>query len=349
MDKGSAPLVVRCGAMGDMVLVLSLVEALHRRFGTRVDVISSGGWTRPLLERQPAVGQVFLLGSRKTPYLFSAEQRALVAQLRERGTGPAWIADRGDFAPRLLRRAGVGDAWQLQVARDCPWQDGETYCDRFVRFARMSPRAAMDAPAIDAARLADLRVPPLHVLPQWREDVAQWLRSLDLDGPPLYLVQAGNKRTMRWWAPRRRTSNTKYWPEENWAQVIATMLAGNPAAHVILLGVPSEAALNDRIVQVAGSPRVHNAANALPMPRLLALQERAAGMVSVDTGPAHSGAALGCPLVVLFGEADAVRYAPRSPSGRVEILVRPDGATGVAGITVDAVRAAWQRLQQRPA
>ena len=29
------PLVVRFGAMGDMVIVLGLIEALHRRFGIR--------------------------------------------------------------------------------------------------------------------------------------------------------------------------------------------------------------------------------------------------------------------------------------------------------------------------
>lgn len=348
MVTGTAPLVVRCGAMGDMVLVLSLVEALHRRFGSRVDVISSGGWTRPLLERQAGVGKVYLLGSRKTPYFFSAEQRGLVAELRARGVGPAWIADRGGFAPALLRRAGIGAAWQADISRDCPFEPGEQYCDRFVRFAQMSPRSLAHAPAIEPARLADLRVPPLRVLPEWRADLAQWLRSLDLDGRPLYLVQAGNKRTMRWWAPQRRTSNTKYWPEENWAQVITTMLAGDSAAHVILLGVPAEAALNDRIVQAAGSARVHNAANALPMGRLLALQECAAGMVSVDTGPAHSGAAVDCPLVVLFGEADSVRYAPRSPSGQVQIVVRPaDGAPGVAAIGVEAVRTAWGRLRLR--
>jgi heptosyltransferase-2/heptosyltransferase-3 len=84
------------------------------------------------------------------------------------------------------------------------------------------------------------------------------------------------------------------------------------------------------------------------MGRLLALQERAAGMISVDTGPAHSGAALDCPLVVLFGEADPVRYAPRSRSRRVEIVVRHAGAApGVASIGVDVVRAAWGRLQLR--
>ena len=46
MTIGGAPLVVRCGAMGDMVILLSLTEGLSRRFGRPVDVVSSGGWTR---------------------------------------------------------------------------------------------------------------------------------------------------------------------------------------------------------------------------------------------------------------------------------------------------------------
>jgi hypothetical protein len=43
-DRAPArPLVVRFGAMGDMVIALALIEALHRRYGTPVDVVSSGG------------------------------------------------------------------------------------------------------------------------------------------------------------------------------------------------------------------------------------------------------------------------------------------------------------------
>ena len=348
-DDAIRPLVVRFGAMGDMVIALALIEALHRRFGAPVDVVSSGSWTKPLLEGHPGMGNLYLVRSRRTPYVLSPQQWRLVDSLRRRTVGPVWLCDPGEHAARLLTRAGIAPEWIISARRDCPPMPGEHHLDRWVRFAQRSPTALPQAgPLAIAAIVRDITSPPLRVQPEWRKDLDAWLHMRGLADRPLVLVQAGNKRTMRWWAPRRRASNTKYWPEENWAAVIATMLAGDPAAHVILLGVPAEAALNDRIVQVTGSARVHNAATALPMARLLALQERAAGMVSVDTGPAHSGAALDCPLVVLFGEADPVRYAPRSPSGRVEIVVRPAGAApGVESITIDAVRAAWLRLMRR--
>jgi heptosyltransferase-2/heptosyltransferase-3 len=91
---------------------------------------------------------------------------------------------------------------------------------------------------------------------------------------------------------------------------------------------------------------VVNAANALPMSRLLALQERATGMISVDTGPAHSAAALDCPLVVLFSEANVTRYTPRSPSGHVRVLIKPAGAAGMLGIEVAEVVDAWHGLMR---
>lgn len=69
------------------------------------------------------------------------------------------------------------------------------------------------------------------------------------------------------------------------------------------------------------TPWKHNIAGDVPIPRLLALQERAAGMISVDTGPAHSAAALACPLVVLFGLDMTSLYSPRSATGPVEVLI----------------------------
>lgn len=336
--------------MGDMVLVLALTEALHRRFGQPVDVLTSGGWSRPLLEGQPSIGRVMVVGSRKTPYWFSPAQREIVAALRAQGPRPVWIYDEGPFAPRLLRRAGIGPDWCLQVHRDCPFRDGEQHVDRLLRFAQLTPRAvATRGKALDAASLEELRVPPLRVLPEWRADVEAWLRGLGLADSRLYLVQAGNKRTMRWWAPRGRSSNTKYWPEERWAAVIKAMLRDEPDARVILLGVPAEAPLNETIARLAASDRVVNAANALPMRRLLALQARAAGMISVDTGPAHSGGALGCPLVVLFGEANVTRYGPRSPTGRVAVLVNAAGPGGMVGIGVEDVLQAWRHVTQASA
>jgi heptosyltransferase-2/heptosyltransferase-3 len=342
------PLVVRFGAMGDMVIVLTLIEALHRRFGTPVDLVSSGGWTRPLLGAQRGVGEILLVPSRRTPYAFSPDQRDLVERLRARGPAPTWLCDRGPKALQLLERAGYGREWVVDADAVCPKVPGEHDADRWLRFARTTPAAQRATPIDPPASLDDLRTPPLVVQPAWREDLDRWLRQHELQGRPLLLVQAGNKRTMRWWIPRRRATNTKYWPEERWAAVIDFLLQRDPDARVLLLGVPAEAALNDDVARHVGSDRVVNVANELPMQRLLALQERAQGMVSVDTGPAHSAAALGCPLVVLFADANVTRYTPRSAGSPVEVLVMRNAQEGLSGIRVDEVEQAWLRLGVEP-
>jgi heptosyltransferase-2/heptosyltransferase-3 len=84
--------------------------------------------------------------------------------------------------------------------------------------------------------------------------------------------------------------------------VIQSLLQRHPDAVVPLLNVPVEAPLDETIRQQVRSERLFNAAPPMTVPRPQALHERGLGMVSVDTGPAHSAAALGCPLVVLFGK-----------------------------------------------
>lgn len=345
-DDVTRPLVVRFGAMGDMVIVLGLIEALHRRFGMPVDVVSSGGWTKPLLGSQAAVGELFLIRSRRTPYALSPQQWQLVDTLRKRGVGPVWLCDAGAHARALLARAGISSEWIVDADKECRRLRHEHNLDHWLRFAQMSPPALPQPEPLDAeAMVRGITSPPLRVLPEWRSDLAAWLRDSNLGERPLVLIQAGNKRTIRWWAPRRRASNSKYWPEERWAAVIASLLRRDPRIVVLLLGVPAEASLNEDIAKLVSSDRVVNVARELPLPRLLALQERALGMISVDTGPAHSAAALDCPLVVLFGTVNVTRWAPRSPAGAVQVLSGGSGAdNGILGITVNDVEQAWDRL-----
>jgi Glycosyltransferase family 9 (heptosyltransferase) len=111
-------------------------------------------------------------------------------------------------------------------------------------------------------------------------------------------------------------------------------------------GVPRESRLNDAILYLSRTKRAHNVAQELPLHRLLALQERAIGMISVDTGPAHSAAALRCPLVVLFGTADPDLYARRSPNDSVICLRGCEhGRSSMLGISVDQVIDAWHALR----
>lgn len=341
------PLVVRFGAMGDMVILLTLIRSLFLRFNVPVDVVTTGIWARSLLQSQRGVGDVYLMRTRRTPYWLSPGKQRLVAELRQRGAGPIWICDDDDRVRKLIKRAGFASSWVVDES-SCPGLSNEHAVDRWVRFARSTPGelAGKADCAAELDALPILRIPPLQVEPAWRQDLDRWLALRGLQGVPLILVQAGNKRTMRL-LPRRRRTNTKYWLEQRWAEVIDRICAAEPTAHMLLLGVREETGLNNAILKHVRSPRVHNVAGEVPIPRLFALQERAGGMISVDTGPAHSAAALGCPLVVLFGLDKTSLYSPRSTTDAVEVLIgNVHGVTSMLGIQPDHVLDAWERLRR---
>jgi ADP-heptose:LPS heptosyltransferase len=304
MSVTTRPLIVRCGALGDMVLLTPFIRRLADRFGDCVDLVSSGPWTRPLLGGQPGVGTIHLLESRRRPYWLGPDQWRVVRALRAQGPRPTWFLDTGGVGRHLLTRAGIGDEWIVD-ADTHPRQANEHLIERFDRIADHLP-AAMGG-GID--RSSPVQGASLNIPMDAQADLQSWLDARGLAHRPLLLIQAGNKRTMRK-GSRRRASNTKYWPEAHWAQVVNALCARHTEHTVLLLGAPSEAGLNDDILAGVTGTRALNVASDLPIPRLTALMAQADAMVTVDTGPAHVGAAVGLPMLVLFGAVDPSLYRP---------------------------------------
>lgn len=333
---------MRCGAFGDMVLLTAMIKQLHLRLGQPVDVISSGAWTLPLLAGQPGVGEIFVLGSRRAPYWVSAKQRALVNWLRRRGAGPTWFCDPGPVGRGLLRRGGIPDSYICEDS-DHPYILTEHFVDRWIRLASLTPPAFAGrlAPVADRAP----RQAVLEIKQTSRAMLDEWLRRRGIADRPLTLIQAGNKRTMRR-GFRRRATNTKYWPEARWAGVIRELRAEQPDHAIVLLGVRAEYEMNAEIAQLAAVDGIHNVADDLPIEILLPLLERADSLISVDTGPAHAAAALGCPTVALFGISKPSWYRPGGvTTPAIALTGEVNGARNILGIDVASVMQAWRELR----
>jgi heptosyltransferase-2/heptosyltransferase-3 len=101
--------------------------------------------------------------------------------------------------------------------------------------------------------------------------------------------------------------------------------------------------------QVRSATGLHEVvAAALPLCQLLALCEVAHSMISVDTGPAHAAAAVGAPLIVLFGNSSPRHWLPRSCRGTPVIgLGGAPSSRHVNEIQVQAVFQAWRALCRR--
>jgi heptosyltransferase-2/heptosyltransferase-3 len=222
---------------------------------------------------------------------------------------------------------------------------GEHATQQWRRLAQIMPgNVTADCTNIDAV------LPGCHleVTQEQRAQLSAWLKTRDLADRALILIQIGNKRTMRR-GPRRIAVNHKYWPNERWAQVLRFLRERHPRHALVLLGTGPEFRLNQELATLAAIDGLHNVADDLPIPRLVSLLDRAEGLVSVDSGPAHAAAAVGCPQVVLFGKALPSLYRPWGTAGAdVQLLTGlVNGEPDMLGIEARSVIAAWSALKLR--
>jgi hypothetical protein len=209
------PLVMRFGGFGDMVLLTILLRHLYERFGKPVDVISSGAWTPPLLAGQPWLGRLFLIRSRRTPYLLSLDQQRLVSWLRQRVAGPTWFCDLR-LGLDLLERGGVPQAY-ICDNREFNWRLDECVADRYIRIGNDVPPGL--AGQLPPPRAASSRAAQLFVSDAARSGADSWLGQRGLGGRPYIVVHPGSRHIARR-SLRSPTGIDKYWPAARWSKVI---------------------------------------------------------------------------------------------------------------------------------
>ncbi len=341
-----SPIVIRLGALGDMINVSALLQFLHGRYGRPCVVIGVGPWSEPVFRGNPDVAGVWAL-DRHWPFLLDATGWRVMSALRGSAPAPIYICDTDRHlrrVRRLLALSGVDQRRCLYLA-DQGTSPDEHYLDSLLRFGSQTP-AALRAGNYPPPPATEARVRLPRDLDAERGAIRAWLGQQGWSGRPLVLIQPGNRRTMSTRRERhsRFDRDDKSWPAERWIELLRRIHTRLPQARLLLCGAREEgpwlgelraAARLDAELQVA----------TLPLRPLFALCEMAHSMVSIDTGPAHAAAALGLPLVVMFGAQRQSRWLPRSAGGAPVIgLGGPPLCAHVRQIPVDAVFEAWCSL-----
>jgi ADP-heptose:LPS heptosyltransferase len=345
MSYSAQPLVIRFGRLGDTLLLQPMLRRLHARYGKPCSLLARGQYAAELYRGHPDVANVMVVDAHHQPFLLSPEQWRVVHQLRGMRHAPVYVAELQDHSLArirfLLKMAGI-PAHHCVFLEDIPLPAGSHWIEHLLQLADVTPPAFRDAFGNVACMTS--AIPELVVSAEERADCDQWLIHRKLAGHPLVLLQAANKRTMRWNGVRKASDDDKSWPIEHWTRVVAAINAQLPDARILLCGSPAEAGYLETIRKTMGQPSVEVVARDLPVPRLKALLAIAHSMISVDTGPAHIAAAMGCPLVVMFGSGSLSHWAQRGASpDAVRVLGGPPRHR-VDAITPDEVIAAWRGL-----
>jgi ADP-heptose:LPS heptosyltransferase len=107
---------------------------------------------------------------------------------------------------------------------------------------------------------------------------------------------------------------TKRWPIESFAAA-ASRLQKEGMGPVVLIGGPEDRADAQAVRSLAVS--VMDLTGQIPLGLLPALLQSAAALLTSDSGPMHVAAAVGTPVVALFGPTSPVRTGPYGERHRV--------------------------------
>jgi ADP-heptose:LPS heptosyltransferase len=350
----SNPVVIWFGRIGDMIMLSAVLEILHRRFARPCRIIGAGWWTSEIYGSHPDVAEVICLGRHTAFFLDRRWWRALRA-LRADRSAPVYVCEtlprKLRRVHRLLRLSGTPTSHcvfmqDVLAAAERAGRAPEHWVDRLVALGRSTPVAFPQAQA-PWPQPPPRCAPLLTITSEARVECNAWLAARGWLGQPLVLLQPGNQRTRRG-TPQAGASpeDHKAWPLERWVELVRHLRASMPDAIIVLVGAPQEESFLEWIRSEAKLPPSHVAV--LSLTRLFALCAVSHSMISVDTGPAHAAAAVGLPLVVLFGAEPPRLWLPRSAIGSPVVGVGgPPLASRADEIPEQTVFDAWCGLLER--
>jgi heptosyltransferase II len=121
--------------------------------------------------------------------------------------------------------------------------------------------------------------------------------------------------------PGARYGPAKCWPPERFGEVARALLAEGAA--VVTVGTAATQPVEEQVARIAGPGLLRSAGRTDDLLALVGILARSRLLIANDTGPMHLGAALGTPVLALFGATDPRVSAPRGP-GPIRIVMDPE-------------------------
>jgi ADP-heptose:LPS heptosyltransferase len=297
-------LLIYFAGIGDLVILVPLFRRLAE--SGELDLLGRG-YGKPLFKGQSFIANTYALAHPNrgrtglTRLLMGRHRLELGEQLAMRGYDEVIVFGQ----ERKVITDWVND-----------WKGGATV--KVMTYPEQAPqRLKTGLESLGIASEGMETSPRLDISEEERTEARGRLRRL---GDRVLGVQPGSGPVNVW---LRRRPNLKGLTPEQWAWLITDILEADDADAVVFHGSAKESRDISSIVDLVPEKhrnKLHDWTGKVGIHDLKAVLAESYAFLSVDTGPAHMAAAVGCPLLVFFGASDPDAYLMKG-AGSVELVL----------------------------
>jgi heptosyltransferase-2 len=296
-------LVVAPSWIGDTVLAQPLFRLLHRKHAAlELDVLAPA-WTFPVVQRMPEVRRTIASPFEHGEFQF-AERRNLGRELRNERYEQAIVLPntlKSAFVPmfaRIAKRTGYRGEMRWGALNDVRVLDEAALPQMAQRYAALALEPGESLPT-------PLPIPSLVVDDEKRRAT---LAALGLDGAQRAVALC----------PGAEYGPAKRWPPAYFAELARALTSNGDA--VWLLGSAKDAEIAQDIARLSGGACV-NLCGRTTLDQAIELLASARLAITNDSGLMHVAAAVGTPLVAIYGSSTPA-FTP--PMSRLATIARLD-------------------------
>ena len=296
--------VIKPCCLGDVIMTTPLLEVLHRAYPDASITYVVGSWSKVVVEHVPFVDTIIDCGNVGIAGRYTMRDYLMLAlKLRRQHFDLAFVLDRSPMLTLLPWLAGI----PRRVGPDSLGR-GFSLTDHIP--VSSSPTILQHQADIylDLARALHLPLdhPHMHFVPteQERERVASLFpRTPEAHALVAVFVGGGSNPGMELTAKR--------WPLDRYREIVRR-LVHELHAQVLLIGGEDEISINQSLLNGLDVPEdmVQNLAGTTSFGESAALLEACNLFIGNDSSPMHLAAAIGIPVIAIFGPTSPQEYGP---------------------------------------
>lgn len=288
-------LVIRCGALGDLVYATSVIDAMKYQFGTDtiIDFVSTPGGAA-LFKKDNRVNRVFLLKHKKIPIFLSSQKKEIIKESKK---NPYDILINFEFGKQFK---------SLILAVNAKKKVGALVQDLDI------PKDVKHS--VDVIKFMYKDIVDIDVFnksfPRLIGSTNEEIKN-KFNLPEKYLIISPSNSHQK-----RNILNYRAWENDSWKSLIKSL---EDKIQIVIVGNKGEDEFFDKLKPY--SSKVIDLVGLTPLVDLITIIKNAQGLVATDTGTAHIASSLNTDVFALIGPTPADVTGPyKTPNNKVHII-----------------------------